>query len=170
MESCPLPVEVVDLIIDQLCVDFLALKSCSFVCRAWTPSSRAHLFRYLELRPAGRASPENWHRFLSSSPHIISHIQELSIFCERSSWVSWDPVLPNLLAKFQNIHQIDLYGCDLPWLPAPLTSAIYTLFRSPSMKRVSLRLCVLPSSCFELFGSALESIELSDVAIEPDST
>jgi hypothetical protein len=38
------------------------------------------------------------------------------------------------------------------------------------MKRVSLRLCVLPSSCFDLFGPALVDIVLSDVAVEPDVT
>ncbi|KAF7330332.1 hypothetical protein MVEN_02471500 [Mycena venus] len=168
MESCPLALEVVDLILDQL--DFPALKSCSFVCRNWLPSCRSHLFRHLQLRPAGRASPESWNQFLSRSPHILSYIQELGVLCDRSSWVSWDPVLPTLLGKLQHLQQIDLNGCDLPWLPARLSSAIYVLFGSPSMKRVNLRLCVLPSSCFGLFGPALQNLALSDVAVEPDVT
>ncbi|KAJ7116362.1 hypothetical protein C8R44DRAFT_983447 [Mycena epipterygia] len=172
MESCPLPIEVVDLILDHLHSDPLALKACSVVCRSWIPSCRAHLFRHLQLRPSGRASPESWNHFLSSSPHshLTSYIKELEILCERSSWVSWDPILPALLGKLENIENIELHGCDLPWLPAPLTSAIYTLFRSPFLKRVDLRLCVLPSSCFNLFGPSLECIVLSDVTIEPDAT
>ncbi|KAJ7671637.1 hypothetical protein DFH06DRAFT_1178214 [Mycena polygramma] len=167
MDSCPLPLEVVDLIIGQL-HDTLALKSCAFVCTSWLPSCRARLFRHLQLRSAGRNSPENWNSLLSRSPHLSYYIKELVVLCERSSWVSWDPVLPTLLGKLQNVEQIELHGCDLPWLPAPLSSAIYTLFRSPLMKRVSLRLCVLPSSCFDLFGPALEDIALSDVAVERD--
>ncbi|KAJ7844434.1 hypothetical protein B0H14DRAFT_2776959, partial [Mycena olivaceomarginata] len=134
------------------------------------PLGRAHLFRHLQLRHAGRASPENWHHFLSNSPHMLSYIKELAVLCERSSWVSWDPILPALMEKLANLQQIELHGCDLPWLPARLSSAIYTLFRSPLMRRVSLRLCVLPSSCFDLFGPALQNIALSDVAVEPDMT
>ncbi|KAJ7739321.1 hypothetical protein B0H14DRAFT_2990951, partial [Mycena olivaceomarginata] len=167
--ECPLPLEVVETILAQLQHDFAALKSCSFVCRSWLPSCRAHLFRHLQLRHAGRASPENWHHFLSNSPHMLSYIKELAVLCERSSWVSWDPILPALMEKLANLQQIELHGCDLPWLPARLSSAIYTLFRSPLMRRVSLRLCVLPSSCFDLFGPALQNIALSDVASEEDS-
>ncbi|KAF7375152.1 hypothetical protein MSAN_00401700 [Mycena sanguinolenta] len=170
MDSCLLPLEVVDLILDQLELDFRALRSCSAVCRSWLPSCRSHLFRHLELRHAGRGSPEKWNDFFLASPHILSYIQELAVLCERSSWVSWDPVLPTLLGKFPNLRQIELHGCDLPWLPARLSSAIYTLFRSPLMKRVSLRLCVLPSSCFDLFGPALQNIALSDVVIDSDVT
>ncbi|KAJ6468456.1 hypothetical protein C8R45DRAFT_1218930 [Mycena sanguinolenta] len=170
MDSCLLPLEVVDLILDELEGERRALKSCSVVCRSWLPSCRSHLFRHLELRHAGRGSPENWNQFLSASPHILSYIQELAVLCERSSWVSWDPVLPTLLEKFPNLRQIELHGCDLPWLPARLSSAIYTLFRSPLMKGVSLRLCVLPSSCFDLFGPALQNIALSDVVVDPDVT
>ncbi|KAJ6460346.1 hypothetical protein C8R47DRAFT_1160964 [Mycena vitilis] len=167
MDSCPLPLEVVDLLIGQL-HDTLATKSCALVCASWLPSCRARLFRQLQLRSAGRHSPETWNTLLSSSPQLAYYIKELVVLCERSSWVSWDPVLPTLLGKLQNVEQIELHGCDLPWLPAPLSSAIYTLFRSPLMKRVSLRLCVLPSSCFDLFGPALEDLALSDVAVEPD--
>ncbi|KAJ7510359.1 hypothetical protein B0H11DRAFT_1958637 [Mycena galericulata] len=169
MDSCPLPLEVVDLIITELHFDLPALKACSLVCRSWIPSCRIHLFRHLQLRPTGRGSPENWNAFLSNSVDIIPYIAEISIFCERSSWVSWDPVLPTLLGKLQNIEQIELHGCDLPWLPTPFTSAIYTLFRSPSMQRVTLGFCVLPSSFADLFGSGLNSLVLSNVTLEPDT-
>jgi hypothetical protein len=37
------------------------------------------------------------------------------------------------------------------------------------MKRVSLRLCVIPASYFDLFGHALESLSLSEVTVEPDA-
>ncbi|KAJ7746623.1 hypothetical protein B0H16DRAFT_1556533 [Mycena metata] len=167
MDSCPFPLEVLGLIVDQL-DDFLTLKSCSYVCKSLLPSCRAHLFRDLQLRPAGRTSPESWNHFLTRAPHLLPYIQQLIVLCERSSWVSWDPVLPTLLAKLQNIGEIELHGCDLPCLPTPLSAAIYALFHSPSMKHVRLRLCVLPSSCFDLFGPALESIVLSDVAVEPE--
>ncbi|KAJ7678539.1 hypothetical protein B0H17DRAFT_107448 [Mycena rosella] len=166
MESCSLPLEVVDLIIGQL--DLAALKACSVVSASLLPSCRSHLFQHLELRPTGKASPENWNQFLSASPHIIPYIRGLEILCQRSSWVSWDPVLPTLLSKLEHIEEIEFLGCDFPWLPAALSSAIYNLFRSPSLKRVSLRLCVLPSSCFDLFGPALDSIALSEITIEPD--
>ncbi|KAJ7220094.1 hypothetical protein GGX14DRAFT_585515 [Mycena pura] len=170
MDCCPFPLEVVDIIIHQLHFDLAALKACSLVCRSWLPSCRTQLFRHLELHPTGRASPANLYRFLSDAPQIAPYIKELDVPCERSSWISWDTVLPALLGWLQNVEQIELRGCDIPWLPAPLTAAIYTLFRSPCMKRVSLRLCVLPSSCSDLFGSALESIELSDVTIETDAS
>ncbi|KAJ7454807.1 hypothetical protein FB451DRAFT_1408220 [Mycena latifolia] len=168
MDSCSLPLEVIHLIIDGLHYDVPALKACSLVCSNWVPSSRSHLFRHLELRPMGKASPENWNQFLSDSPHIIPYIHGLEVLCQRSSWVSWDPILPSLLGKLQHVEEVELLGCDFPWLPTSLSSAIYALFRSPFMKRVSLRLCVLPSSCFDLFGPALESIALSEVTVEPD--
>lgn len=168
MDSCPFPLEVVDLIVDQLSFDVSALKTSIFVCRAWVPSCRTHLFRRLRLGPTGKCSPENWDQFLSDSPHIISYIHELCILCDRSSWVSWDAILPTFLTKLLHLQQIELSGCDLPFLPAALTSTLYTLFRLPSMKHVSLRLCVFPSYGFDLFGPALESISLSDVVVEPD--
>ncbi|KAJ7183127.1 hypothetical protein C8R46DRAFT_1186297 [Mycena filopes] len=166
MDSCPFPLEILALIVDKL-DDLPALKSCSYACKSLLPLCRARLFRHLQLRPTGRASPARWNQFLTRAPHLLPYIQELVVLCERSSWVSWDPVLPTLLGRLQ-LCAIELLGCDFPCLPAPLSSAIYTLFRSSSMKRVSLRLCVLSSSCFDLFGPALESIVLSDVVVEPE--
>ncbi|KAJ7722737.1 hypothetical protein DFH07DRAFT_856512 [Mycena maculata] len=164
------PLEVVDLIISYCYFNVYALKASSLVCRSWVPSCRVQLFRHLQLRPTGRDSPENWNRFLSSSVNIIPYIAEISILCERSSWVVWDPILPALLGKLQNIEQIELLGCDLPGFPAPLSSAIYTLFRSPSTKCISLRLCVLPSSYSDLFSPSLDSLLLSDVVLDPEAT
>ncbi|KAJ3924174.1 MAG: hypothetical protein NXY57DRAFT_425173, partial [Lentinula lateritia] len=46
-----LPLELHELIIDQLFYSFLQLKACSIVCKAWLPRCRLHLFRTLIVRP-----------------------------------------------------------------------------------------------------------------------
>ncbi|KAI0090494.1 hypothetical protein BDY19DRAFT_712096 [Irpex rosettiformis] len=45
-----LPQELIDLIVDNLSRDAIALRSCSFVCRAWLKQCRHHLFGLLRVR------------------------------------------------------------------------------------------------------------------------
>lgn len=45
-----LPQELIDLIVDNLARDAVALRSCSFVCRAWLKQCRHHLFGLLRVR------------------------------------------------------------------------------------------------------------------------
>ena len=45
-----LPQELIDLIVDNLAHDSVALRSCSFVCRSWLKQCRHHLFGLLRVR------------------------------------------------------------------------------------------------------------------------
>ncbi|KZT07005.1 uncharacterized protein LAESUDRAFT_652307, partial [Laetiporus sulphureus 93-53] len=47
--SFRLPQEIHDAILDHLHADFLTLKVCSLVCRAWLPTTRLHLFHSIRL-------------------------------------------------------------------------------------------------------------------------
>ncbi|KAI0747261.1 hypothetical protein C8Q80DRAFT_1079688, partial [Daedaleopsis nitida] len=43
------PTEVAELVVDELCDDYRALRSCTLTCQAWLPRSRAHLFRTVRI-------------------------------------------------------------------------------------------------------------------------
>lgn len=45
-----IPQELIDRILDYLCGDSVALRSCSFVCKSWLKQSRHHLFGLLRIR------------------------------------------------------------------------------------------------------------------------
>ena len=45
--SCPLPPEILDLIVDHLHNERAALKTCCLVSKSWVPRTRKHLFAHL---------------------------------------------------------------------------------------------------------------------------
>ena len=49
--SCPLPPEILDLIVDHLHDEPAALKACCVVSKSWVPRARKHLFAQVEFIP-----------------------------------------------------------------------------------------------------------------------
>jgi len=78
-----LPPELIDLIVDHLYDDNVALKACSLVSRAFLPSARVHLFENIELRFRHSVKDRNidpMRKFISTdSRGLLSHTRKLSI-------------------------------------------------------------------------------------------
>ncbi|KAJ3783767.1 hypothetical protein GGU10DRAFT_359977 [Lentinula aff. detonsa] len=81
-----LPIELHELVIDELAYSFLALKNCSQVCKAWLHRCRLHLFRTLLVRPhiynTGYSSPffcEYQQSFSFIAPCILSYVRGLKL-------------------------------------------------------------------------------------------
>ncbi|KAJ3878229.1 hypothetical protein F5051DRAFT_406208 [Lentinula edodes] len=88
-----LPLELHELIIDQLLYSFLELKACSIVCKAWLPRCRLHLFRTLIVRPRifnkGYSEPFccEYQQFFTLdhsfiTPSIVFHVRRLKLSYE----------------------------------------------------------------------------------------
>ena len=57
--SCPLPPEVLDLIVDNLHNELRVLRTCCTVSESWVPRTRTHLFACVEFRLL-RSPIESW--------------------------------------------------------------------------------------------------------------
>lgn len=75
-----LPIELTDLIVDDLQSNHQALLSCSLVSRDWLPRSRHHLFRQLRCHPqTSDGFSELWSFFQSSPADLRGVVRELTL-------------------------------------------------------------------------------------------
>ncbi|TFK22216.1 hypothetical protein FA15DRAFT_657705 [Coprinopsis marcescibilis] len=167
-----LPQELVDHVIDHLYNDFSTLKSCSSVSKAWSPTSRYHLFTKVSLKagssghgvtsfPSARCQ-----RLLSvieSSPEIGGYIRELDI-CEGSpfhpthpeihatTWITSEPALLTIFKHLKNLRHLEISAAStLYWktLPAAFQNGLCS-FLATSKHLTYLK---LHSWCFPNFTS-----------------
>ena len=76
---CPLPPEILDLIVDDLHDEPDALKSCCIVSKSWVPRARKYLFSHVELH-ASVSHVELWKKtFPDPSNSPAHHTRSLSI-------------------------------------------------------------------------------------------
>ncbi|KAJ7510658.1 hypothetical protein B0H11DRAFT_1955651 [Mycena galericulata] len=79
------PQELIDRVIDESADSAATLRSCALVCKAFLPSSQAHIFLSIDCTITATSMAQN--RFerlsqvLSISPHLARHIQSLRITC-----------------------------------------------------------------------------------------
>ncbi|CCL98451.1 uncharacterized protein FIBRA_00449 [Fibroporia radiculosa] len=64
----PLPIEVVESIIDHLSFSFYTLKACALVCKSWYPRSRLHLLRRIVL--FSRTQVKHFAHVMQRSLHV----------------------------------------------------------------------------------------------------
>ncbi|KAI0945649.1 hypothetical protein AcW1_001821 [Taiwanofungus camphoratus] len=115
MPSRPVPAELCDMIIDNLCDDHCALIACSLACRAWVPRTRRYLFETVELR--GNADSIQLKRLLDASSAASTGISLLFRV------LIIDNEGPDLLARFEQslgvrraTSQTDWLDCWVPQL------------------------------------------------------
>ena len=51
---CRVPLEIAELVIDELSNDYPSLRSCALTCQAWLPRSRTHIFRTVHVMDLNR--------------------------------------------------------------------------------------------------------------------
>ncbi|KAJ7737720.1 hypothetical protein B0H16DRAFT_1891564 [Mycena metata] len=78
MTAPTIPIELQERILNHLRGDIPTLKSCSFVCQAWTPNTRSHLFRRFKALHDPGAFHKCW-KYVDQVPHLAEYIGEVEI-------------------------------------------------------------------------------------------
>ncbi|GJE95351.1 F-box protein [Phanerochaete sordida] len=99
-----LPLELIELIIDQLSANRGDLRSCSLVSRSWLPRSSKHLFRSLCVSRGRRETLHVLCSLVLSSERMATNIYSLSITIDRSTANKAAPLLGHLPA----LHTLDI--------------------------------------------------------------
>ena len=148
MDTCKLPQELVDIIIDNINLDNSpwTLSSCSLVCRSWLPRTHRHFFYRIVLRPPKRPGDVSYsmrlYRVLLNSPHITNYIRELVVYeghrLKGQDWIGIDQTLPLVLRRLTNLTTIEFRGLYWNVLPPDLMRSIRYVFQLPSLTFVDI--------------------------------
>ncbi|RDB26899.1 hypothetical protein Hypma_005164 [Hypsizygus marmoreus] len=162
MSLATLPLEIIDIIIDDIHDQPLSLKSCALTFRNFRPQAQKHLFAtiriifpYKSTRHAGQALLD----VFVNHPELGNYVQNLylkdyfegvwdtdkQIFCRVT-----DEVLPRLFKHFCSLKRFSLDGAValtrsrmltdsayLNDLSPPLTSALFQMFRANQVAEIS---------------------------------
>ncbi|KIY65155.1 hypothetical protein CYLTODRAFT_424584 [Cylindrobasidium torrendii FP15055 ss-10] len=120
----PLPVELIDSIVDQLCDDRDALKSCSLAAQTLRPRAQAHLFKDISLESATWC--EKFYRTTCLSPSLPRSVRSMRLVSFPGQWIKDEPSFPLLVEKMANLQQLMMFFVDWDSTPA-LNSALQTL-------------------------------------------
>ena len=156
--SCPLPPEILDLIVDHLHDEQTTLKACCLVSKSWIPRTRKHLFAYIRFNSTNRPI-QSWKRTFpdpSNSPaHHVSTLSLQGVFATRLA----DPGVGPWIRSFNRVGTLDgRLGCY-----KDRVSLVQLHGFSPTLKSLRLGLTNIPlSKVFNLVCSfpLLEDLEL----------
>ncbi|KZT72402.1 hypothetical protein DAEQUDRAFT_736179 [Daedalea quercina L-15889] len=148
-----LPIELYDIIIDNLWDDQLALSACSLVCYAWLPTARLHKLRTVVLR-----TPERYERLRSvllsplvQNASIPLYVRELELGANPNDKTHdhfevgdfWHNLgLVPLLCKFSKVENLHLN--NLKWSFLPDEARRFTA-AFPQLKRLAMKVAVFHS-------------------------
>ncbi|KAJ7725427.1 hypothetical protein DFH07DRAFT_252759 [Mycena maculata] len=151
-----LPNELVAVVLDELDRDYLSLKTCALVTTAFCSTSQRHLFRSIWLHRGdwhsytfaqqavhrGVSIPSGtimgWHSLISTSPHLASHVRDLTIDLPSSE--DEDITLKHVLRALPSIERLVISGMAVRWgdLSAGLRSVVLAMLSLPSLDRLHL--------------------------------
>ncbi|KAF9003662.1 hypothetical protein BDQ17DRAFT_1355674 [Cyathus striatus] len=153
-----LPPEILGHIIDEVALLDGAvkptLKACSQTSKVFLNPSQRYLFRFVYLGSRyGRISGkiQSLHQTLTTTPALSSYIRILQINDDSAdNIVVFDPLLPDLLSKLQNITNLQLHVYDFgdsrggrlsTWIrfPHSLQQALIGTLASPSLVSLLIR-------------------------------
>ena len=156
---CPLPPEILDLIVDHLRDEQTALKACCLVSKSWIPRTRKHLFAYIRFHPTN-CPIQSWKRTFpdpSNSPaHHISTLFLQDIHAGRLADLGVDPWT-------RSFNRVGTLRATLESVVLDQVSLVQLHGFSPTLKSLCLGLTNLPlSEVFNLVCSfpLLEDLEL----------
>ncbi|KAJ7510659.1 hypothetical protein B0H11DRAFT_1955653 [Mycena galericulata] len=146
------PQELVDLVIDEAADSSATLRSCALVCKAFLPSSQAHIFSQIELILTAGSTPsqrfERLYEVLCQSPHFIRYIKNLQIICYLQDDTERDTVLESLdtslflvlslLPSLRSFSMTDLSSTVWRQFPARSKAAMCDLCRRSDLSRLVL--------------------------------
>ncbi|SJL10356.1 uncharacterized protein ARMOST_13742 [Armillaria ostoyae] len=166
MDSLIVPMELVDNMFDELDTPG-DLFSCSVVCRNWHAFAQARLFSRIQLDSSYGKPPVNtvhkFYQLLSASPHIASHVREVTI-CVRA--LDRDAKIPWVLSRLSNLRSLKIRGSGrVVWenIPLDIRAALETaMTRVPRLELNSLAFSGDMQRIFSLFA---KSTVLTDLAL-----
>ncbi|KAH8101788.1 hypothetical protein BXZ70DRAFT_931921 [Cristinia sonorae] len=107
---------VVDWIVDDMWSKYIdrparkQLASCSLVCRSWTPRSRFHLSRHLELTSESGLACVT--QRLKETPGLADRVETLEIHCTKGGDQHWVSLAPLHLPRMEYLKNLTLVGFD----------------------------------------------------------
>ncbi|KAJ6599914.1 hypothetical protein DFH09DRAFT_1303270 [Mycena vulgaris] len=192
--SSTIPIELQERILDCLDGDLSTLKSCSFVCGAWRPTTKIHLFRKLQVSYDASGDDPSFSycaKFVAEVLHLAQYIREVEIedgcgvlvdgTLFREAFMSEPVALCAILDRTHSLHRISIstfcgsLGRIRPWrsLLANVRGCISSaLHRSlASLSHLFLDGFSLAVSDLELFRGmqGLEYVGLERMGVEYDN-
>jgi len=155
--SCPLPQEILDLIVDHLHDEQATLKTCCVVSKSWVPHVRKHLFARVEFH-SSESHVKLWKEtFPDPSNSPAHHTRSLSIHGTPVITAA-DAGADGWIRAFHNVVHLKLSYMDL-------ASVIPFYGFTPTLR--SLSLTHVPLDAFNLICSFPLLEDLSLVALLP---
>ncbi|KAJ8517413.1 hypothetical protein ONZ45_g5398 [Pleurotus djamor] len=146
-----LPIELVDLILENASLDQAALKSCSLIHRSWVAPSRKYIFAELFVgREKGFGGTKSKCKrlldILQASPHLASYFCRVNIMVHPDSDESSTrkaKLLSKILLKLNHVRSLVLRSSDHQYLPYThlrpyLREAISKLVSNPTFESFTL--------------------------------
>ncbi|RDB26577.1 hypothetical protein Hypma_005652 [Hypsizygus marmoreus] len=188
IHSLPVPVEIVELIIDELHDDTYTLKHCALVARAFRRCSQKHLYRYLAIKFSNHPTPDHEARglldALTEHPHLARSVRHLRIwnylegFFDPGAkrWVQiTDDILIRIFQKLpslcflafsasQMMYDFSVHPPQISWshLSPPLVLALTTMLRSSPITSIIIQgFTHLPITDIAINSLHLERLSLS---------
>ena len=119
MAASSLPLELVDLFMEELFDDKRSLSQSSLVCRQWTIASSRNLFRKLRLNPQVEdETAQDWYETfllqIKTLPRLCTNVHQLTFTSERADGqpVCSGPVLQHILAALPNLRIFEMSYLD----------------------------------------------------------
>ncbi|KAJ6572308.1 hypothetical protein B0H19DRAFT_1065267 [Mycena capillaripes] len=113
MVSPTIPIELHERILDCLHGDIPTLKTCSFVCRAWKPSTRIHLFRRFNASYDASTDQEGsafiyCRKYVEQALHLAEYIREIEIHVLLDDDMSETRALCVILDRAQSLQRVSI--------------------------------------------------------------
>ena len=150
--SCPLPPEVLDLIVDHLCDERTTLKACCLVSKSWIPRTRKYLFAHLRLHHTDRPIQSWKQTFPDPSNSPAHHVSSLFLHAARAITLA-DPDLGPWIRSFNRVEtlrtRLEPFALDQVSLVqlhgfSPILKSLYLGQTSISLSEVFNLVCSFP--------------------------
>ena len=177
------PTDLLGKIVDECSWDNETLLACALVNHALRELSLPHLFRKVELTNLEKGkvsnlastSPEAFIEFMKFAPHLLNHIQTITVSCERDVQSWFRKSSKELVYILNSIPRPSSFvlavtssvprSTRLSWplLPSEFKEALIKLFRSTTLKTISIAgLVTFPFTLFNEFSSSVNQLALMD--------
>lgn len=155
-----IPEDIILGILGHLCQERPTLRACAVTSSIFLFPSQSYLFSHVII--SGGSQCRNFHRVLSSNPHLAAHVRHLTIKDSQDGthsnlgWIIPEMTLPFVLGSLPLLRSFYLHcsGVDegdiVPWrcFPKSLTASLFHLLKIPTLEKVEFRAIDIPISSF----------------------
>jgi hypothetical protein len=175
--------ELIDLILDHLGDDLVALSRVSLIGRGWYFNTRPGLFKDVRLGGArALARTEKLFAITKQHPALLHCTQTLTLeedadyTFDQKSWLEYCPFISKILPLFKSLSKLSIHAShqhtiDMSTLPVDTREAVSTLLSQPSVVNLSLarlkNLDIAPVHFRYLKSLNMEGLDEERVPAEP---